>query len=121
VAAAELALVALLSVPATVVVGFAAAAATLVVLSAVLVRSLALGLSVPCRCFGVSRRPVGRAHVGRNVVLVLVAVAGGVAASTTDAAVRPTGFALGVFFAAMGLLGVVFFDDLIALFPASGR
>jgi hypothetical protein len=120
-AAAEVAVVAALGVPATTTAGFAAAAGLLVILSAGIIWSLARGVSAPCRCFGASQTPISGAHVGRNVLLLLAALAGVAGAHTGPAPPHPVGTGLGVFFAAVGLLGVLFFDDVVSLFAGPIR
>ena len=58
-----------------------AAAATLVVFTALLMRLIARGEHPPCACFGgFSARPIGWGHVARNAVFLGLAVTAVVAA-----------------------------------------
>ena len=58
-----------------------AAAATLVVFTALLIRLIARGEHPPCACFGgFSARPIGWGHVARNAVFLGLAVTAVVAA-----------------------------------------
>jgi hypothetical protein len=111
----ELAVAALLTVPRIGAAAFVAAAALLAVLSAGLVRSLALEVPVACRCFGPSHRPVGPVHLVRNAVLVSVAGTGALAYRASGP-LPAAGAALAALVAAVGLLAVLFLDDLVSLF-----
>ena len=52
-----------------------AAVALFVAFTAVLIARLAQGQHPPCACFGaLSSRPIGAAHIARNVVFITVAV-----------------------------------------------
>jgi hypothetical protein len=120
-AAVEVAVVVLLCLPATVAPGFAVAAALLVVLTAGIGWSLSRGVSAPCRCFGASRTPIGGAHLGRNGVLLLAALCGGVLVQFGQSRPQPADVVIGVLAAAVGLLGVLFLDDLMSLFAGPIR
>jgi hypothetical protein len=124
VVAAELTVVGLLAVPATIPVGFVLAAGVLLAFSVGIARVLRAGGSAPCRCFGPSAAPLGVRHLVRNGVLVTVALAG-LAADRLGGgggALHPAGVALGVVAAGTLAFLVVFFDDLTDLFaPAPPR
>jgi hypothetical protein len=76
--------------------------------------SLRRGEAAPCRCFGRSATPLGARHVLRNVVLMLIAVAG-LVGQWPDPSVSPAivliGTAAGLF---IGLAGAAF-DDIVGL------
>jgi len=83
VVAAEAVAVPLLAIPATAILGLALAAGLMVMFAAAIGAVTRRGVSVPCRCFGVSARPLGAAHVTRNILLAAVAAAAAVAASVS--------------------------------------
>ena len=56
--------------------GYALSLGLLAIFTAVLGLALRRGQRTPCRCFGASERPIGPAHVARNVALLAVAAAG---------------------------------------------
>ncbi len=76
---AEAAVVLLLLVRATAVLGLALAAVLLVAFATGMARVVARGDRVPCGCFGRSAAPIGRAHVVRNALLATASAAGLVA------------------------------------------
>jgi hypothetical protein len=120
VVAGEVSVVVLLGLPATVAVGFGAAAVLLVALSVVVARTVIGAVPVPCRCFGPSRQPLGWPHVVRNVLLLLSAVAGGLAASAPRGPLDPAAATTALSVAALGVVGVLFFDDLLSLLGSPG-
>lgn len=95
--------------------GFSIAALLLAAFVAGITRAIAIGSTVPCRCFGRSSNPLGRPHIVRNLALLAVAALG-LTASLTNALIvlipamlaAVTGLVLGVL--------VIMFDDLVALF-----
>jgi hypothetical protein len=96
--------------------GFGGAGGLLVGFSGALVRALRRGTGGACHCFGASTTPVGRHHVVRNAVLLLVAVVGlaagpGGGGSYQVAGVAVTGLAVAACVAVTARL-----DDLVALF-----
>lgn len=64
------------AVPVTTRIGFVLAAALLPALTAAIVMMIRRGSPEPCRCFGPSTRPPGRADLVRNGILFAVAVLG---------------------------------------------
>jgi hypothetical protein len=70
-------------VPALAVAAFGLAALTMAVFAASIVVMIRRGAAEPCHCFGVSSRPPGRLDVARNLVLLVIAVTGFVAAATS--------------------------------------
>jgi hypothetical protein len=111
-----------LALPYTVLVGFAVATALLIVLTAGISVAMRRGRRAPCRCFGASVTPLGRAHVARNLVLVAVGCVGlvaGAVAGDAGSAAHPAGVALALTGAAVGVLIVVRLDDLMGLFTTS--
>ncbi|GIG61499.1 methylamine utilization protein MauE [Longispora fulva] len=125
VVAAEAAIVVLLAVPtrATAVAGFAVATGLLLAFAGAITVTVRRGTRTTCRCFGASTVPLGPAHVLRNLLLVAVAVAGGVAAPTGGS--LRLGESLVAAVAGLVLGGLVtVMDDIRALFhptPASRR
>ncbi|WP_214408349.1 MauE/DoxX family redox-associated membrane protein [Pseudonocardia lacus] len=115
---AEAAVVVLLAVPATRVVGFVGAAALLVAFTGAMARVLRRGDRTPCACFGRATDPVHPRHLVRNAVLVAVCGAGialHVAAGPTPWPVA----ALAVLAAVPVVAAVVALDDLVSLFSPS--
>lgn len=76
VVATELAIVALLLLPATVPIGFAAATGLLLAFTGAILIALRRGNRTPCRCFGAAEQPLGRTHVIRNAGLLILGAAG---------------------------------------------
>lgn len=114
---AEAAAVLLLALPSTVPLGFLAAVGMLVVLTSGILVALRRGRQAPCRCFGASVTPLGRAHVIRNLVLIAVSGSGLTAWAGAGASVaHPAGVVLALVAAAVGVLLVVRLDDLMELF-----
>jgi Methylamine utilisation protein MauE len=114
VVAAEVAVPILLLFPAAVLYGFALAGALLTGFTAAIGTALRRGRRTPCRCFGASSTPLGLSHLVRNVILIISALAGGLA----PAAQSPQAAGLAVAIAA-GLLGailIVAMDDIAFLF-----
>ncbi|MFJ2770928.1 MauE/DoxX family redox-associated membrane protein [Streptomyces sp. NPDC087300] len=97
--------------------GFALACGLLVAFTAGIAGTLRRGAAVPCRCFGASARPLGRAHVVRNALLTCCTLTGeaGVLLSESAGAGGAAGSA--ALFAGACCAGlVVLLDDLIDLF-----
>jgi hypothetical protein len=116
-AAAEIAVVLALIVPALALWGFAAGTGLLAVLTVAIVRSLRRGHRVPCRCFGASNSPLGTQHVVRNTALAAFGVLGIAAGISGEAAPLDLGLACVVAFAALvGVALTARLDDLIGLF-----
>lgn len=114
--AGETATVVLLALPWTRWVGFVSGAGLLAAFTAGIVVVLRRGQLATCRCFGTSSTALNPTHVIRNVGLLVVCAVGaiGVVVSTgppPDLA----GSALALATAAMALLFVVRFDDVVAL------
>ncbi|MEU6041537.1 MauE/DoxX family redox-associated membrane protein [Actinomadura sp. NPDC047616] len=80
--AAEAATAAAAPFPAFAVAALAAATLLMAVFTVAVARMVRGRVQVPCRCFGVGRRPPGAVHVVRNAILLLVAAAGAVLAAT---------------------------------------
>ncbi|WP_329094031.1 MULTISPECIES: MauE/DoxX family redox-associated membrane protein [unclassified Streptosporangium] len=117
---AEAVVILALVLPYTLLLGFAAATALLIVLTAGISAALRRGRHTPCRCFGASVTPLGRTHVVRNLVLVAVGCIGFAAgAGDAGSAAHPAGVALALATAAVGALIVVRLDDLVGLFTTS--
>jgi Methylamine utilisation protein MauE len=120
---AEAVVILALVLPYTLLLGFAAATALLIVLTVGISAALRRGRHTPCRCFGASVTPLGRTHVVRNLVLMAigcVGLAAGAAVGGTGPAAHPAGVALALATAAVGVLIVVRLDDLMELFTTSG-
>jgi hypothetical protein len=114
VVAAELAIVVLVAVPATVRAGFALAMGLLAAFTCAIAAALRRAERGPCACFGASDRPIGHGHVARNLVLMGVSALGLLtyAPVTGDVAAMLTAVAAGAVAAIVVALG----DDLIDLF-----
>jgi hypothetical protein len=115
VVAGEAAVVGLLALPWTVPVGFAAAAVVLAAFTGGIVWALRRGRVTSCRCFGASTATLGPAHVIRNGLLLLVCAGGVVGGALAAGSPTVGGAALAVSAAAIGVLFVVRFDDIVAL------
>nr|BFE60911.1 methylamine utilization protein MauE [Dactylosporangium thailandense] len=115
--AAEVAVVALLLVPArwAAVAGFVIAAGLLAVFAGAIALSLRTGSRAPCRCFGASTTPLGRGHIVRNAVLVAIALAGLAAAAGGSAIAVPGAIVAGGAGLVVGIV-VTAYDDIAALF-----
>lgn len=117
VAAAEVAIVLLMAFPAkaTGIMGFVVALGLLAVFTAAIVSVIARKIDTTCRCFGKSDTPLGRQHVVRNLMLMVMAGAG-LAGEITGTSAEPGLLAVaaiaGLLFGGM----VTMFDDLVALF-----
>jgi hypothetical protein len=110
---AEVATLALMTVPPTRRLGLAAAVLLFALLTAGVAVVLARGRATACRCFGASAEPLGRRHLVRNAVLTGLAVVGFAAPrSGVTAAGALVALAAGVL---AGLL-VTVLDDVVALF-----
>lgn len=110
---AEVSTAALLAVP--LVLGFAAAAVLMGMLTIGVAIAVRRGADVPCPCFGASAVPVRRVHVARNAGLFSVAVLGGTTALIGGTS-EPAGLALSV---AAGVVAgglLVFLDEFVELF-----
>lgn len=83
------------------------------------------GDRAPCNCFGASARPVGRVHVVRNAVLIIVAALGLAADAAEAGPVGPAGGFAAVIAGGVLAALVVRADDLAELFgpvaPATGH
>ncbi|WP_426512239.1 MauE/DoxX family redox-associated membrane protein [Dactylosporangium sp. McL0621] len=115
--AAEVAVVALLLVPLrwAAVGGFVVAAGLLTVFAVAIAISLRGGNRAPCRCFGASATPLGRRHIVRNSVLVVIALAGLAAAAGGSAVAVPGAIVAGGAGLVFGIV-VTAYDDIAALF-----
>lgn len=114
VVAAEIAVPALLTVPATARLGFVLAAVLLIGFTAVIWAAVAHGTRAACACFGPSTTPVGVPHIVRNLTLVAFASVG-FAAPTSYQQAAP-GVLLSMVAAAVAATVVAATDDLVELF-----
>lgn len=98
--------------------GLVFAAGLFGVLTAAVWRAVARRTGAVCRCFGPARTVLAHRHVVRNVLLLLVTVAGVIALSGVDSAAGadPVAAALAAVVGAVGAVAVVRFDDLAELF-----
>jgi hypothetical protein len=114
--AGEAAAVMLLALPWTRWVGFVVGAGLLAVFTIAIVMVLRRGQAATCRCFGASSTPLNPTHVIRNLGLSGVCVAGAIGAAVSSGrAPDLAGSALALATAAVALLFVVRFDDVVAL------
>lgn len=116
---AEGALIVLLAVPTTALVGFVAAFAVLAVFTAVVGREVAAGRTVRCRCFGGGAERIGAAQITRNLVLLGCAAAGIVVAATSRGGASASTLVLAVGGALLAAVFIVRWDDLASLARAS--
>ncbi|MEU8103212.1 MauE/DoxX family redox-associated membrane protein [Nonomuraea muscovyensis] len=116
--AGEAVAVVLLAWPATAALGFGLSAVLLGAFAAGIVSALRRGRRAPCRCFGASTTPLGRAHVYRNLVLLAGSGLGLVAAFAGGPA-EVAGVAVAAVAGAVAVVPVVRFDDLVSLFAPS--
>ncbi|MEO3748741.1 MauE/DoxX family redox-associated membrane protein [Plantactinospora sp. B5E13] len=113
----ETAALVLLVPTATSVAGLTLAAVTIAGFAGSIAWLSRRGVSVPCRCFGVSTRPMGRAEVIRNVLLSLLAGAAAVAAPAArqPELAQPETLLAALFGGAVALF-VIRLDDVLELF-----
>jgi uncharacterized membrane protein YphA (DoxX/SURF4 family) len=82
-----------------------------------IVRTLRTGTKASCACFGASTAPIGRRHVIRNGVLLVLAGFGLAAAlAGTPAPTQAAGVLIAAFGALVGALLVIFTDEWGTLF-----
>ncbi len=119
---AETAALVLLSFRVTAAFGLAFAAAMFAVFTVAIAWITHRGVVLPCRCFGASARPLGIAHVLRNLALALVAGCAAGAAYLGPWLEPPVSSVLAALLlggaAALILIGL---DDVIELFTPSRR
>jgi hypothetical protein len=113
--AGEAAVVVLLALPWTVPLGFVAAASVLAAFTFGIVSALRRGRVTTCRCFGASTASIGPAHVVRNGLLLAVCAGGVAGEALATGSPSVGGAALAMSAAAIGVLFVVRFDDVVAL------
>ncbi|MCP2342827.1 MauE/DoxX family redox-associated membrane protein [Actinomadura rupiterrae] len=118
--AAELLIVVLLAVPATVTAGLVVAALFCCGLTAVPTLVVVRGADVTCACFGAGETPMSGWHIARNALLLAAAVLGaGVAFAAGDGVPgQVPGIALAVVGAGLLTTLTVFVDDIAALFQS---
>jgi hypothetical protein len=123
--AAEAAVVVLTVLPATARVGLGLAGLLATAFAVAILAAVRRGDRAPCNCFGSSARPVGRVHLVRNAVLIVVAGLGLAAGAVDAGPVGPAGGAAAVIVGAVLAALVVRADDLAELFgpvaPATGH
>jgi hypothetical protein len=110
----EVAIAALLAVPATAAFGLATAAAVLVGFGMSMALIARRGPSVPCRCFGSSTRPMGATQIARN--LALAAIAAAAAALGASCVTHPADTVLAVLSGAAAAALIIRLDDILELF-----
>lgn len=96
--------------------GLVLAVLLLLSFTTVIALTLRRGIRKPCKCFGATTTPLGRAHVVRNGLLLAAAVAGLVAGATGTATAEPAGAAVAAVVGVVGGLLIARFDDLVDLF-----
>ncbi|MFG1949389.1 MauE/DoxX family redox-associated membrane protein [Nonomuraea sp. NPDC048826] len=115
----ELATASLLAPDVTALAGLGVGAALLLVFTTAISSVLRRGVSASCRCFGASTQPLGRRHLIRNAILLLIAavgVAGTLPATAPGlAAWDPAALALSGFAAMVLAALVISYDDLVAV------
>ncbi|MGW5264946.1 MauE/DoxX family redox-associated membrane protein [Microbispora sp. NPDC004025] len=117
VVATEIAVAALVAVPATATAGFLLAAVLLSAFTLAILAALRRDERTPCACFGRSRRRLGGGHVVRNLLLLVVAGLGLLgSAFAADGSADTAGVLTAVAAGAAGALLVSLADDFIDLF-----
>jgi uncharacterized membrane protein YphA (DoxX/SURF4 family) len=111
----ELATAVLLAADATALAGSAAGAALLIVFTVAIGSVLRRGTPVSCRCFGASTQPLGRRHLARNAILLVVAALG--VTGTSPLGWNPAALLVSGFVAVVLAALVISYDDLV---PARG-
>jgi hypothetical protein len=116
---AEAVALVLLAFDTTAILGLLISAAVMAAFSAGLGTSVARGRRRPCHCFGASSIPLSWLHVGRNLVLLGVAILGVAAgpARSIDAAAAALTVLVGAATAAL----IIRVDDLVDLFQPASR
>lgn len=112
---AEFAIVVLLVVPATQPSGFCLAAALLAAFCVAIACAIRRGVRTACHCFGGSAAPVGRAHLVRNGLLLVAAVAGWGLGPAGVAHLEPVGVVVGAASGIVVAAMLVRLDDLVDL------
>jgi len=113
---AEAAIVILVALPPTAEAGFAVAAALLLAFSTAIWFAVRRRAAVTCQCFGSSSTPVGPAQLVRNVVLLLAAGAGLLAAFDPARSTPGPGVLVTALFTGATVALVVVLTDQIAGF-----
>ncbi|GLH98471.1 MauE/DoxX family redox-associated membrane protein [Phytohabitans aurantiacus] len=116
VVAIELAVVLLLTMPATTPIGFAVAAALLLGFTGTIVLALRRGERAPCRCFGSTTQPLGYPQVARNLVLLAAAALGLAGGQLPAASPDLAGALVAVGAGALAATVVTMADDITSLF-----
>jgi len=106
----------LLVIPSTRTWGFGLGGGLLAAFSAAIAAALQRGRRTPCRCFGASSTPLGAGHLIRNTILLITAVAGGLAPGEQAPA---AGVALAVGAGLFAAVLIVAFEDIVYLFARS--
>lgn len=111
-------LLVLLPVPAAGALGCLLALLLTLAFSSTIVATLSRGAAPPCRCFGRSTTPVGRRHLVRNGLLIVIAAAGLIGAIAGDSVSMPAAL---IAILAGGFLGALIaaFDDIAELVTPS--
>jgi len=118
--ASEAAVVGLLAVPATIAWGFTAGLVLLCGLTFGASFAIMSGRRVECRCFGSTARPIGPAELGRNAILIVIALAGLMARiGSWHGSVSATGMTLAFGLGWLGALVIVGWDELGYLIGAT--
>jgi hypothetical protein len=115
--AGELAVPALLVVPATVPAGFLGAGVLIGAFTGSILAALRRGARASCRCFGASSRPLGVTHLARNTWLLAGAAVGWAGSlQGPHGALEPAGVAVALTAAGAAVVLTVALDDLVSVF-----
>lgn len=119
-AAAEVAVLVLVAVPALALAGLVAGSLLCLCLTLGLMLAERRGARQPCRCFGASSEPLGRHQVARNALLVVIALVGvGGCAAASNALTSDATIALALLGGLASALLVIFSTDIAALLSAA--
>ncbi|GAA4956868.1 small-conductance mechanosensitive channel [Nonomuraea thailandensis] len=113
VAAGEAATAALMVIPE---IGLVLGGIMLGAFSLVIAVTVRRGERVSCRCFGPSATPLGRLHLVRNALLLLVVAVGGTALAFPGGPPDAAGLAVAIPAGLAGAVVFVAFDDIAGLF-----
>lgn len=114
----EAAVVVLIVLPSTAVLGCLLALALLVTFTTGIVIVLRRGMRAGCLCFGTTERPYGRRHLVRNGLLTAAALAG---ALTTGHPIDLPGALIAIAAGVIAALVLVTFEELLDLFATPAR
>lgn len=121
VVAGEIGIACLVTIPVTVVVGYALALVLAAAFAIATGFALRRGVHEPCRCFGSRDEPLGAAHIVRDLVLMSVAFTGMAGVLSAGPPMRPAGVAIACGAGVIVAILLIFLDDVMGLFRSESR